>query len=427
MNYSKKMYLWTSKKSGKDEQKNYETRLLKLPCPKPDAYGSLSMPVYNTLAYEFSTAEEMAAAFCGCTAEHTYSRVTNPTVQHFEDRIKMVTNAFGVTALNSGMAAISNAFITLAWNGSNVVTSRHLFGNTYSFFVNTLSAFGVDIRFCDLTNPADVAAHLDENTCGVFMEVITNPQMEVADLKELSKVVHEKHIPLVADTTIIPFSVFCSGDLGVDIEVVASTKYISGGATSLGGLIIDYGAFDWKHSPKLQSVADESPSAFHFKLRKEIHRNLGAYMTPQSAYMQSLGLETLQVRFERQAGTCMELASRLQSLPGVQSVSYPGLEDDPYHEVSRKQFGDLPGAMLTFDLESKERCYRFLNSLKLIRRATNLFDNRSLIIHPASTIYGTFTPGQRDVMDVKETTIRLSVGMEHVDSLLEDISQALEK
>ena len=406
-------------------ENDYEAKLMGLPFPKPDPYGSLSMPVYHTLAYAFDTAEEMEAAFCGRTAEHTYSRVTNPTVQHLEERVCAMTGAYGVTALSSGMAAISNTFLTLAWSGSNIVTSRHLFGNTYSFFVNTLRAFGVEVRFCDLTDPVDVEAHLDENSCALFVEVITNPQMEVADLKILSGVVHERNIPLVADTTIIPFTTFHAADFGVDIEVVSSTKYISGGATTLGGLIIDYGMFNWKHSPRLQSLAGESPSAFHYKLRREIHRNLGAYMTPEVAYMQSLGLETLQVRFERQAASCKELAERMTFLPEVTSVCYTGLEGNGYHTLSNRQFGDYPGAMLTFDLSSKEHCYRFLNNLKVIRRATNLFDNRSLIIHPASTIYGSFTPEQRRVMDVKETTIRLSVGLESVDALFDDIRLAL--
>lgn len=407
------------------KETKYETKLLELPYPKNDAYGALSMPVYHALAYEFETAEEMEAAFCGLTSEHTYSRVTNPTVQYFEERVRVGTGAHGVTALNSGMAAISNTFFTLAWSGCNLVTSRHLFGNTYSFFVNTLGAFGVEIRFCDLTNAEEVAACIDGNTCAVFAEVITNPQMEVVDLLTLAAVAHERNVPLIADTTIIPFSAFHASDFGIDIDVISSTKYISGGGTSLGGLIIDYGKFDWSHSPKLKPFADASLSAFHFKLRKEIHRNLGAYMTPEVAYMQSLGLETLSVRYERQAAGCQEVAERLQSMLGVVSVNYPGLPENPYHEVSKRQFGTNPGAMLTFDLDSRERCYDFMNRLRLIHRATNLFDNRTLIIHPASTIYGTFTPEQRAEMDIHDTSLRLSVGLEGVDDLMEDISQAL--
>ena len=407
------------------KSKAYEARLLHKTYPKADPYGSLSMPVYHTLAYEFETAAEMEEAFCGRTDEHTYSRVSNPTVQHFEERVKEITAAHGVTALNSGMAAISNTFFTLAWSGSNIVTSRHLFGNTYSFFTNTLSAFGVEVRFCDLTNPGEVAAHIDGQTCAFFAEVITNPQMEVADLTALSRVAHTANVPLVVDSTLVPFSHFRAADFGVDIEVVSSTKYISGGATSLGGLIIDYGQFHWSRSPRLQSLAGDSPSAFHLKLRREVHRNLGAYMTPEVAYLQSLGLETLPVRYERHAATCRSLAEQLRTIPGVVGVTYTALADNPFYQVSRRQFGDLPGAMLTFDLASKEHCFRFLDRLKMICRATNLFDNRSLILHPASTIYGSFTAEQRALMDIKETTLRLSVGLEGVDSLLADIRQAL--
>lgn len=407
------------------KRKEYEAHLLHKDYPKSDPYGSLSMPVYHTLAYEFATAAEMEDAFCGRTTEHTYSRVTNPTVQHFEDRVKEITGAYGVTALNSGMAAISNTFFTLAWSGSNIVTSRHLFGNTYSFFVNTLAAFGVEVRFCDLTNPEEVAAQIDGRSCALFAEVISNPQMEVADLIALSKAAHGKGVPLVADTTLVPFSHFAAADFGVDIEVVSSTKYVSGGATTLGGLIIDHGRFDWSRSPRLQSLAGETPSAFHLKLRREIHRNLGAYMTPEVAYLQSLGLETLPVRYNRHASTCSALAEQLVTLPGIAGVNYTGLPDNRFHEVSCRQFGDLPGAMLTFDLGSREECFRFLDRLRLIRRATNLFDNRSLILHPASTIYGSFTPEQRESMDIKETTLRLSVGLESVESLLDDIQQAL--
>ncbi len=406
---------------------NQDDRLLSLGYPKPDPYGSLSMPVYHALAYEFKTAEEMEDAFCGKTDEPTYSRVSNPTVQYYEDRVKVITNSVGVTALNSGMAAISNTFITLAWNGCNIVTSSHLFGNTYSFFVNTLRAFGVEIRFCDLTRPEEVAANIDENSCAVFVEVITNPQMEVADLKVLSRVAHEKNVPLVADTTIIPFSSFKAVDFGVDIDVVSSTKYISGGGTSLGGLIVDYGKFNWSYSPKLGALTGNPGSAFHYKLRKEIHRNLGAYMTPEVAFIQSLGLETLSVRYEKHSSSCLELAKRLKTLPGIITVNYTGLEDNPWFEVSKRQFGECPGAMLTFDLESKEDCFRFMNRLKTIRRATNLFDNKTLVIHPASTIYGTFTPGQRVLMGIKESTLRLSVGLESVDLLFDDIKQALER
>lgn len=405
----------------------YEAFLFSHPFPHKDPYGSISLPQYNTVAYEFDTAAEMEAAFCGHTDHNVYSRITNPTVQHFENCVAAITSASYVTALNSGMAAISNVFMSLAYSGCNIVTSKHLFGNTYSFFVNTLKPFGVEIRFCDLTDEMDVRKQIDEDTCAVFLEIITNPQMEVADLSVLSAIVQEKGVPLIADTTIVSFSVFKAKNFGVDIEVVSSTKYISGGATGLGGLIIDYTTFDWSKNKRLAALAEEhGKDAFNFKLRKEIHRNLGAYMTPQTAYMQLLGLESLNLRFVRQSETCLVLAKKLQALPQVVNVHYTALEDNPFYEVSRRQFGAWHGAMLTFELASKEACFRCIDNVKLIRRATNLFDNKSLIIHPATTIYGTFTPEQREAMHINPNVIRLSVGLESAEDLYADIKQALE-
>ena len=278
----------------------------------------------------------------------------------------------------------------------------------------------------DLKDPDAVDAAIDDNTCAIFVEIITNPQMEIVDLKALTDLVHKRNVPVIADTTLIPFSAFVASDLGVDIDVISSTKYISGGGTSLGGLIIDYGKFDWSNSPKLKNITENPLTSFYYKLRKEIHRNIGAYMTPQTAYMQSLGLESMGVRYERQSKTCKELALKLSKLPQILSVGYPGLESHPDYEVGLSQFGETPGAMLIFDLKSKDVCFKFLKRLKLIRRATNLFDNRSLILHPATTIYVGFSEVQRSEMDIRDTTIRLSVGLEDVDSLFEDIKSALD-
>lgn len=407
-------------------EKSLETKILHTPYAKPDAYNALSMPVYNSAAYEFDTAEQMELAFTGRAADHTYSRITNPTVQYFEDRVRTITGAFNVTALNSGMAAITNTIFTLAQTGSNIVTSKHLFGNTYSFFASTLAAFGVEIRFCDLTNVDEVEAHIDANTCAIFLEIITNPQLEVADLKAISVIAKQKGVPVVADTTIVPFCAFKAKDFGVNIEIVSSTKYISGGATGLGGLIIDYGNFNWLSSPKLHVMAKEfGPAAFTAKLRKEVHRNLGAYMTPQAAYMQTLGLETLSIRYERATSNCKQLVEQLEKLPEIESVNYTGLSSNKFHTLSQEQFGNFPGAMFTMDLASREACFQFMNKLKLVKRATNLFDNKTLAIHPASTIYGTFTPEVRKEMNVSDKTIRISVGLEGIDDLFADFVQAL--
>ena len=385
------------------------TRAIHQPYKRRDAYDALSMPVYNAVAYEFDNAQLMSDVFCGRVSAPDYSRVGNPTVENLEQRVKGITGATDVVAFNSGMAAISAVFIALAQQGKNIVSSRHMFGNTYSLLTSTLKRFGVEARLCDLTNVEQVEQQLDDNTCCVYLEIMTNPQLEVVDIVALAALAHQRGIPLVADTTLIPFTEFSAKALGVDAEVVSSTKYISGGATSLGGLVIDYGTFQ----------------PLGRALRGELLFNFGAYMTPQAAYLQTVGLEVLDARYRIQAANALELAKQLQKLPQIKHVNYVGLPDNPYHELAKKQFGNTAGAMITIDLDSKEACFAMINKLKLIHRATNLFDNRTLAIHPASTIYGAFTDEQRREMDVNDTTIRLSIGLEDVDDLLDDIRQAL--
>lgn len=387
-----------------------QTQAIHLSYKRRDAYDALSMPVYNAVAYEFDNAQVMADAFCGRIDAPDYSRVENPTVTNLELRIKALTGAERVTALNSGMAAISNTMFAIVEQGKNVITSRHLFGNSYSLLTSTLKRLGVEAKLCDLTDVASVEAQIDENTCCLFLEIMTNPQLEVADVKALADIAHRHSIPVVADTTIIPFTQFSGKKLGIDIEVVSSTKYISGGATSLGGLIIDYGAYP--------AITD--------RLMNEMLFNLGAYMTPQVAYMQTLGLETLEARYRIQSSNALELAKRLHTLTPIRKVNYVGLADNPYHELSVRQYGETAGAMVTIDLENQEACFKFLNNLKLIHRATNLFDNRTLAIHPSSTIFGLFTPDERKAMDIFDTTIRLSIGLESADDLFDDIKQALD-
>lgn len=374
-----------------------------------DAYNSLSMPVYHTAAYEFDDAATMSDAFCGRSDMPDYSRVMNPTVTFFENKVRSLTGASDVVALSSGMAAISNSLLAVSSAGKNIVSSKHLFGNTYSLITGTLKRFGVEPRLCDLTDPAQVEQAVDDNTCCIFLEIITNPQMEVADIRALSAVARRHGIPLVADTTLIPFTQFSARELGVDIEIVSSTKYLSGGATSIGGLVIDYGNFP----------------EFSKRIRNEMLFNLGAYMTPHVAYMQTIGLETLDARYRIQSENALALARKLKSLDGVMSVNYIGLEDNRFHALARSQFGHTAGAMVTIDLADKEACFDFINRLRLIRRATNLFDNKTLAIHPASTIFGPFTDSQRESMDIKDTTIRLSIGLEDPDDIFDDIRQAL--
>jgi len=406
--------------------KGFTTRIIHTPYAKGDVNRALHQPIYSNSAFDFETAEEMELAFQGRLPVHSYSRISNPTVENLELRIKHITGALNVTALSSGMAAISNVIFLLASAGSNIVTSGHLFGNTYIFFDSTLRELGITVKFCDLTNNEEVLANIDDKTVAVFVETITNPQLEVVDLQMLSAAAHAKNVPLIADSTLTPPNVFRAKDFGVDLEVISSTKAISGGATSVGGLIVDYGTFDWSKSPKLASHAKKfGPMAFNFKLRREIFRNLGACLSPFAAYMQSLGLETLELRFGKAVTNCHELAHFLESLPQIQTVNYPGKKESSYYGISQKQFGKAPGAMLTFNLASREECFAFMNKLQMIKRATNVYDNKTLILHPASTIYCDFSKERRMELQIGEETLRLSLGIEDIEDIKNDILQAL--
>jgi O-acetylhomoserine (thiol)-lyase len=394
---------------GSSDKLSKNTRAIHVAYRKRDAYDALSVPVYNSVAFEFDNAQAMTEAFTGKSGMPDYSRTANPTVTNLEDRVQALTGADNVIAFNSGMAAISNALLALTAAGTNVVTSRHLFGNTYSLLTGSLKRFGVETRCVDLTDLDAVAAAIDEHTACVYFEIITNPQMEVVDIKALSTMAHHHGTVLVADTTTIPFTQFSCKSLGVDVEVLSSTKYISGGATSLGGLVIDYG----------------SAKGFANRIKNEQLFNFGAYMTPQVAFLQTIGLETLAARYRVQSDNALQLATKLSSVKKIQRVNYVGLPDNPYYALAQKQFGPTAGAMICIDLVDQDACFRFIDRLKLIHRATNLFDNRSLAIHPYSTIFGNFTAEEKRQMDVLDTTVRLSIGLEDVNDLYADIIQAL--
>ena len=385
------------------------TSAIHSPFPRPDAYGALAMPVYHCLAYEFPDHQAMIDSFTQVSDDPDYSRVTNPTVIHLEQMVRRLTGATDVVAFTSGMAAISAAVMAVAGAGRRVVTSRHLFGNTYLLLTRTLARFGVETVLADLTDPEEVRRVVNDRTCCIYLETITNPQMEVADIRALADIAHAAGAALLADTTMIPFIYTDARALGVDVEILSSTKYISGGATSLGGLVIDYGT-----CPDMAR-----------NLRKDMLMNLGGYMTPHAAYMQTLGMETLSTRYEAQERNAMAVATALSLRPEVK-VCYPGLPDNPYHELAARQFGGHFGAMLTLTLPSQEACFRMIDALKLVRRATNLFDNRSLAIHPASTIFGTIDADTRRAMDVSELLIRLSIGLENPADVIADLNQALD-
>lgn len=407
-------------------KKGFTTRLLHTPYAKKDTHGSLRMPIYDSAAFEFDDAESLAGAFSGEMPAHVYSRGSNPTVTHLEQMIQQATEAHGVIALSSGMAAISNAFLAILEPGDNVITSSRLFGNTFGLFNKTLPSLGMDFQFVDLKNLNEVEKHINDRTRAIFVETISNPLCEVADIAALSQIAKKHKLVLVADTTMTPLMVFDAKAHGINLEIISSTKFISGGATAVGGLFIDYGTYDWSQLKKLNyEVEKYQKNAIIGKLRKEIFRNFGACMSPNNAYLQSLGLESFELRVNKACENTKIVAEWLDEQPQVLKVNYSGLSSSPSNSTATKQFGSRQGAILSFELASKEACMKFLNKLKVIRRATNLNDNKSLIIHPASTIYTEHTEEQKALQGITDRLIRFSVGIEDAEDLINDLKQAM--
>jgi O-acetylhomoserine (thiol)-lyase len=407
--------------------KGFTTKAIHGAPVKKDAHGTLRMPVYDSVAFEHETAENMQAAFEGRLPAHSYSRISNPTIEDYEQRVRLLANALGVIAVSSGMAAISNVILALAEAGTNIVTTRSLFGNTYSLFENTLRPWGLDINYVDLSNPDALATAIDENTRAVFLETITNPQLQVFDVEAVAKVAHAHNVPVIVDGTVTTPYLFRARDFGADLEVVASTKYISGGATSVGGLIFDYGTFNWRRNPKVAPwVAKFGANALLVWMRADVYRNLGSCLSPHNAYLQTLGLETLSLRAQRSCENALAVAQYLErGHERIRSVNYPGLTSSPYHSIAKRQFPHGFGGILTFTLGSKTECFALMDRLRLIRRATNINDNKSLILHPASTIYCEYSPVEKEEMQVSESMLRLSVGIEDVDDIIEDLQAGL--
>ena len=405
----------------------FTTTALNLPFAKPDPHKSLQMPLYETVAFEFDSAEQMEANFKGEYIAHVYSRTSSPTVEYFELKLKSLTGSHAVLAVSSGMAAISDAILALAKTGDNIISGSRLFGHTYALFQDTLAGLGIETRFSELTEAAEIEQLIDKKTRAIYFETVTNPQLDIADIEMLSVIAKKHNLVLIADSTMTPPNVFSAGSFGVNIEVVSATKYISGGATAFGGAIIDHGNFDWILNPNLTKYTEKfGKNAFIAKLRKNIYRNTGGSMTPQTAKMMIQGLDILELRVEKCYRNCMQLGSFMAGNDKIIRIDYPGLTTDHRFSGAEKYFSGVPGTIMTFDLESKEACFAFMNRLKIIRRATNLNDNKTLIIHPYSTIYAEFSETERQAAGIRDTMMRLSVGIENEEDLIADIEQALE-
>lgn len=406
--------------------KSFTTRSLNIPFPKKDPHNALAMPVYESVAFEFASAEDIAANFRGELPAHTYSRTSNPTVEYFETKVKTLTGAHQVLAVTSGMAAISATLLAICKQGDNIISGNQLFGHTLALFEQSLLAYGLETRFVNMTHPELIEPLIDKHTRAIYFETVTNPQLEIADISRLARIASKHNILLIADSTITPPSIFDSKSQGVHVEVMSATKFISGGATAVGGLIIDNGLYDWSNNPNCLAFSKKfGKDAFIARLRKNYYRNFGMPMTAHTANYMIAGLDILELRIERSYQNCLKLGEFFGQNRQVARADYPGLKNSAYYDLAVKQFSGIPGTIMTFDLESQEECFLFMNRLKIIRRATNLNDNKSLIIHPYSTIYTEFPESERDKMGIRPTMMRLSVGIEGAGDLIADMEQAL--
>jgi len=389
-------------------------------------HNAIRFPVYSGVAFDFDNAEDMELAFTYRKPAYAYSRITNPTVDNFEKKLTLLEEGLGTIALSSGMAALTNTLLAVVKGGDNIVASKFLFGNTYSLLKETISPFGIETRFVDIRDCSEVEDAVDANTRLILLETITNPQMVVPDFGDIAKIAASRKLILCVDGTVTTPYLFKAKDFGAHVVVHSTTKYISGGATSVGGAIVDLGTYDWQQTPALARYHRYGRGAFLARLRMEVHRNFGSCMAPQSAYLQTLGLETLSLRVRTSCENTLAIARYLEKREEVRGVNYPGLSSSPFQEIAQRHFNGHYGGVLSFELADKEEAFRFINRLRLIRRATNINDNKTLIIHPASTIFSDRTAEERNEMKISERLIRLSVGIENIEDLLHDIRQAFE-
>jgi O-acetylhomoserine (thiol)-lyase len=400
------------------------------------------VPIYQTVAYQFKNTEHAANLFGLKEFGNIYSRLMNPTTDVLEKRVALLDGGVGALATASGQAAITLALLNIAQAGDEIVSADNLYGGTYNLFHYTFARFGIKVKFVKSNDLKAIQAAITSKTKAVYAESVGNPKLDVADLEAIAEVAHKNKIPLVLDNTTTPYTIRPI-DHGVDIVVYSATKFIGGHGTTLGGLIVDSGKFDWTNG-KFPLIAGPEPSyhgldfvealkplgniAYIIKARTTLLRDTGATLSPFSAFLLLQGLETLHLRIPQHGKNALEVACYLREHPKVNWVNYPGLEDSPEKERARKYFRHGAGAILGFGIKGGLAAgAKFINSLELISHLANIGDAKSLAIHPASTTHQQLSEEEQLATGVTPDFVRLSIGIENVKDVIADIEQALEK
>ncbi|MGQ0699188.1 MAG: O-acetylhomoserine aminocarboxypropyltransferase/cysteine synthase family protein [Panacagrimonas sp.] len=401
---------------------------------------AVAVPIYQTVAFAFDNTQHGADLFDLKVAGNIYSRIMNPTNDVLEQRLAALEGGLAALALASGQAAVTYAIQTIARAGDNIVSASTLYGGTYNLFAHTLPQFGIEVRFADPRTPQAFAGLIDARTKAVFAESIGNPLGNITDIAALAKIAHDAGVPLIIDNTVATPYLLRPFEHGADIVVHSLTKYLGGHGTTLGGAIVDSGKFPWaQHAQRFPQLNEPDPSyhgvvyaealgpaAYIGRARVVPLRNTGACLSPFNAFQILTGIETLPLRMDRIVDNALRVAQHLKSHPRVKWVSYAGLQDRPDHALAQRYFGGRPSGLLTFGVEGgREGGARFQDALKLFTRLVNIGDAKSLAAHPASTTHRQLSPEELVKAGVTEDTIRLSIGIEHIDDLIADLDQAL--
>ncbi|AEE96579.1 homocysteine synthase [Mahella australiensis] len=400
--------------------------------------GAMAVPIYQTTSYVFKDSDHAARLFSLEESGNIYTRMMNPTTDVFEKRMAALEGGIGALALASGSAAITMAIMNIASNGDEVVSASTLYGGTYNLFASTLPRYGIKVRFVDSDDPENFRKAVNEHTKAFFAETLGNPNINVLDIEAVAKIAHEVGVPLIVDNTFASPYLCRPIEFGADIVVHSATKYIGGHGTSIGGIIVDSGNFNWDNGrfPNLVEpdesyhgisyVKDIGAAAYITKARVQLLRDMGSCISPFNSFLMLQGLETLPLRMERHVSNALAVASYLEGNPAVSWVNYPSLSSSKYHALAQKYTPKGAGAIFTFGLNGGIKAgKRFIDSLKLFSLLANVGDAKSLVIHPASTTHQQLSREEQLAAGVTEDMVRVSIGIEDVKDIIEDLDQAI--
>ena len=429
-----------SKKTYAERKLKFETLQLHVGQESPDPVtDARAVPIYQTSSYVFRNCDHAAARFGLADAGNIYGRLTNPTEDVFEQRIAALEGGVAALAVASGAAAITYAIENITKAGDHVVAAKNIYGGTYNFLEHTLPDYGIETTFVDIFNEDEVRAAIQDNTKLLFIETLGNPNSDVVDIEKAAAIAHEHNIPLIVDNTFATPYLVRPIEYGADIVVHSATKFIGGHGTTIGGVIIDGGKFDWEASGKFPSLVEPNPSyhgvsftkaagpaAFVTKIRAILLRDTGATLSPFHAFFFLQGLETLSLRVERHVENSLKVVEYLKNHPLVEKVHHPSISDDPrQQELYKKYFPNGGGSIFTFEIKGDDTtAKKFIDNLELFSLLANVADVKSLVIHPASTTHAQLSDEELEAVGIKKNTIRLSIGTEHIDDIIEDLEEA---